>query len=119
MSNMSLVSKMDLKLFPMQIYTNFESNSQRHTVVHLDDTKRSDGSYDILLDGHKADLKTTKSANNIVKYGKDAINKQKAEIVVFKFDKMDTDKHIALNKLAKQGIHGYYIEEDNGKLIRF
>ena len=110
---------MDLKLFPMQIYTNFESNSQRHTVVHLDDTKRSDGSYDILLDGHKADLKTTKSANNIVKYGKDAINKQKAEIVVFKFDKMDTDKHIALNKLAKQGIHGYYIEEDNGKLIRF
>ena len=32
-----------------------------HTVVHLADKKRSDGSYDILLDGHKADLKSTKA----------------------------------------------------------
>lgn len=43
-------------------------------------------SSDILINGKKADLKATKSANNIEKYGKKAILEQDADLVVFEFE---------------------------------
>ena len=44
-----------------------------HTIVHLDDTKRTDGSYDILLDGVKGDIKCLSNSNNILREGKKAV----------------------------------------------
>lgn len=90
-----------------------------HTVVHLADKKRSDGSYDILLDGHKADLKSTKGANNIGNYAKHATRKQGAELVVFEFKKVDGAVHREINKLNQKGIHGFYYEKGSSKLIPF
>lgn len=79
-----------------------------HTVVHLEDCKHSDGTYDILIDGHKADLKRTKSANNIVGYAKHATRKQGAEKVVFQFDNYTPKVKAAIKEMQDAGIHGYY-----------
>ncbi len=51
-----------------------------HNVVHLDDRKLSDGSYDILLNGKKAELKSLKGASNIGREGKGAIKKTKSRL---------------------------------------
>lgn len=90
-----------------------------HTIVHLADRKHSDGTYDILIDGHKADLKSTKGANNIGNYAKHATRKQGAELVVFEIKKVDGAVHREINKLSKKGIHGYYYEKGTKKLIPF
>ena len=90
-----------------------------HTVVHLDDTKRSDGSYDILIDGQKADLKRTKSANNILTYAKNAINKQGANKVVFQFDGFNAKMRSAIEDLKKEGIHGYYFVTGKENVVSF
>lgn len=90
-----------------------------HTVVHLDDKKHSDGSYDILLDGHKADLKSTNGGNNIANYAKHATRKQGAELVVFEFKKMDGAVYSEINKLKAKGIHGYYYKKGTSTLFSF
>lgn len=90
-----------------------------HEVFQLDDRKLSDGSYDILLDGRKADLKSLKGANNIVREGKSAIQKQGADLVVFKFEKITPNVHAEINKLSTKDIHGYYYETGKGALHKF
>lgn len=90
-----------------------------HTVVHLDDRKLSNGSYDILLDGKRAELKSLKGASNIGREGKSAIRKQKADLVVFKFKEINSNVHKQLNILAKKGIHGYYYKNGDGGLSKF
>jgi len=57
-------------------------------VEYLIDKKDS---YDIHLNGIRADLKKTGSHNNIVNYAKEAIRKQGASIVIFEFEK-ETEK---------------------------
>lgn len=90
-----------------------------HTVVHLDDRKLSNGSYDILLDGKKAELKSLKGASNIGREGKSAINKQRAEIVVFKFEKFSEKAAKEIVKLQNAKIHGYYYISGDKGLVRF
>lgn len=90
-----------------------------HTVVHLDDRKLSHGSYDILLDGKKAELKSLKGASNIGREGKSAIQKQKADLVVFKFKEINSNVHKQLNILAEKGIHGYYYKNGDKGLSEF
>lgn len=86
-----------------------------HNVVHLDDRKMSDGSYDILLDGKKAELKSLSSYNNIVREGKSAIKKQGADLVVFRFDTLSAKAKSYLKDLAKAKIHGcYYVRGQKG-----
>lgn len=71
----------------------------------------------VKMNGEYADLKALSSANNIVRHGKDAIQKQNAEKVVFKFpDTIDRIKmHKELNKLVSKNIHGvFYFEGHNG-----
>jgi len=86
-----------------------------HNVVHLDDRKLSDGSYDILLDGKKAELKSLSSYNNIVREGKSAIKKQGADLVVFRFDTLSAKAKSYLKDLAKAKIHGcYYVRGQKG-----
>ncbi len=90
-----------------------------HTVVHLDDTKRSDGSYDILINGQKADLKRTQSANNIVSYARNAVRNQGADKVVFQFDKWNAKVKTAIEDLQKAGIHGYYFVTGKNNVLTF
>ena len=86
-----------------------------HDIVHLDDRKLSDGSYDILLDGEKAELKSLKGSNNIVREGKEAINKQGADFVVFKFKNFTEHSKSEINDLVKEKIHGcYYVDGESG-----
>lgn len=90
-----------------------------HTVVHLDDRNRSDGTYDILLDGHKADLKSLKGANNILREASKATKKQGAEKVVFRFDKITAEVKQKIEALKQKGIHGYYYGKGGKELFEF
>lgn len=86
-----------------------------HDIIHLDDRKLKDGSYDILLDGEKAELKSLKGSNNIVREGKEAINKQGADFVVFKFKNFTEHSKSEINDLVKEKIHGcYYVDGESG-----
>lgn len=86
-----------------------------HDIVHLDDRNLSEGSYDILLDGEKAELKSMKGTTNIGREGKDAIRKQKADFVVFKFEGFSAKTNREIEKLVKNNIHGcYYVEGQKG-----
>ena len=86
-----------------------------NAVEHLDD--KHGNSYDIHLNGVKADLKKTGSHNNIRNYAKEALNKQGASIVVFEF-KVETEEiHSEILLLQKKGIHGKYYFSKNKKII--
>ena len=90
-----------------------------HHVEYLNDTMRPDGSYDVLIDGVKADLKKTGSTNHIAKYAKKAAREQGAEMVVFEFERITSNHINELQKLTKQGIHGYYFETGSIRLFEF
>ena len=74
---------------------------------------------DIMINGIKADLKSTKGDGNIVKYGKKAIYEQVADIVVFEFEKMNFEIHQEINKLRNMNIHGMYIVKGSNKIVKF
>lgn len=76
-------------------------------------------SSDILINGKKADLKATKSANNIEKYGKKAILEQDADLVVFEFEEITPKIQQEINKLNKRGIHGLYFIKGNKNITHF
>ena len=83
-----------------------------YAVEHLDDNHGA--SYDIHLNGIKADLKKTAGSGNIEKYAKKAIRKQGANLVVFEFEHNMKDIHTKLLKLRKNyDIHGYYYFSNN------
>ena len=67
----------------------------------------------------KADLKATKSANNIEKYGKKAILEQDADLVVFEFEEITPKIQQEINKLNKRGIHGLYFIKGNKNITPF
>lgn len=58
-----------------------------HQIEHLAENNRPKGErYDTLFDGVKADSKSTKSNNNITKYGKKAFREQGADMVVYRLE---------------------------------
>jgi hypothetical protein len=58
-----------------------------HQIEHLAENNRPKGDrYDTLFDGVKADFKSTKSNNNIAKYGKKAFREQGADMVVYRLE---------------------------------
>lgn len=65
-------------------------------------------SSDIIIDGVPADLKKTKSANNINKYAKKAIKKQGANLVIFEFETKAKEIFLELENLRKKGIKAKY-----------
>ena len=77
-------------------------------VEHLDDKHLPDGSYDSRINGVKAELKETKGHSNVVRYGKEAIYEQKAEMVVFNFTQFSSKTQAAIDELTRNGIHGWY-----------
>ena len=75
----------------------------------------------VKINGEYADLKALNSTNNIVRHAKDAIEKQGAAKVVFKFPaSIDKGKlYNAINKLTTKGRHGIYYFEGETKYETF
>jgi len=80
---------------------------------------RRHGNGAIVVNGQLADFKSTKSANNIVKYAKYAIRNQGAELVMFEFT--DHPKGITdrIKSLTHKEIHGYYYYSDQNEFEAF
>ena len=80
-----------------------------HKIKHLPDKKRNDrGTYDTIFDGYKADLKKTKSTNNIIKYASRATKKQGAQIILFEFEQWNNKFRDLVDELIRKGYHGRY-----------
>jgi len=86
-----------------------------HKIEHLDD--KWGESYDIHIDGIKADLKKTRSHNNIVNYAKEAIRDQGAEMVIFEFEKETEMIHAEIIQLYKKSIRAKYYFSHNKNII--
>lgn len=75
------------------------------------------GSFDVLFDGVPAELKKLSSHNNILRDAKKAIEKQKAELVVFEFTIETKEIYLEIEKLKKKNIHGYYFFSNDKSII--
>ena len=70
--------------------------------------KLTEGSFDIFIDDISADLKKTKTHNNMVNYAKKAIREQGAKIVIFEFETETDMIHAELKRLQSKRISGKY-----------
>ena len=76
-------------------------------VKHFEDEK-ANGSFDVVIDDIRADLKKTKSTNNIMRYSKHAIKVQNAEIILIEFEKWSNEFRDIISEMSRKRIHGYY-----------
>lgn len=76
-------------------------------------------SFDVLIDGIKADFKSTSSPGNIVKYAKHATRKQGADLVLFECSSWGTPYIEAIDKLKRMGIHGKYLLPGDSTIYSF
>lgn len=76
-------------------------------IRHYEDGKPQ-GSFDATINSVRADLKKTRSTNNIIRYGKHAIRVQKAEIILVEFEQWSNKFRDIVSELSRKGIHGYY-----------
>lgn len=87
-----------------------------HDIEYLQGVNRPSGqTYDIRMDGMKADLKCiTGGAGNIVKYAKKALLKQGGEAVVFEIPSHDAKFYIAITEARRKctGRIFFYITDD-------
>ena len=74
---------------------------------------------DVLINGVKAELKSVESYKKIVKHAKKAIDKQKAEIVLFEFETFGSDHIGELMKLKEMNIHGLYYVMGESRIRMF
>ena len=81
-----------------------------YAVEYLKDKPKS---YDIHLNGIKADLKKTASHNNMLDYAKKAVYKQGAEMVVFEFSEITMKTREKLKQLKMKGIRTIYFVSNN------
>lgn len=72
-----------------------------------------------IVNGKKADLKSLKGANNIIKRAKYAIYRQKAELILFEFPTRSKSIENTLRSLSNIGIHGYYYYSDENEYQSF
>ena len=83
----SQVSKQELGVYRKEQDMARDLAKQGHKIVHLAEHNRPVGDrYDTLFDGVKADFKSTRSHNNIAKYGKKAFREQGADMVVYRLE---------------------------------
>ena len=83
----SQVSKQELGVYRKKQDMARDLAKQGHKIVHLAEHNRPVGDrYDTLFDGVKADFKSTRSHNNIAKYGKKAFREQGADMVVYRLE---------------------------------
>lgn len=76
-----------------------------HTIIYL---RERPGMYDVLCDGSPAELKKTRSSNNLDHYINHALRKQKAKVVLIEFDEESKDIHSKLRKYQREGKHILY-----------
>ena len=76
-------------------------------IRHYEDGKPQ-GSFDVTINNVRADLKKTRSTNNIIRYGKHAIRVQNAEIILVEFEQWNNKFRDVVSELSRKGIHGYY-----------
>ena len=76
-------------------------------IKHFEDEK-PEGSYDVVCNDRKGDLKRTKGAGNVVRYAKYATREQGAEIVLFEFEGWNSDFRKAIDELVRKELHGFY-----------
>lgn len=101
-------NKQELKKYEKENYMCKVYARAGHTIRHIERHAAGDGTFDVFIDGRKADLKRTGSTNNIVKYAKHAVREQGAELVLFQFDNFNARFESEIKKLQRRGIHGYY-----------
>jgi len=77
------------------------------------------GSFDVLIDGTKADFKSTSSPGNIINYAKHAIREQGADIVLFEFTNWGSAFIEEIEKLKRYGIHGKYLKPGDSAIYTF
>jgi hypothetical protein len=83
----SQVSKQELGVYRKEQDMARDLAKMGHQIEHLAENNRPKGDrYDTLFDGVKADFKSTKSNNNIAKYGKKAFREQGADMVVYRLE---------------------------------
>lgn len=74
------------------------------------------GSADVLIDGVSADLKSTGSHNNIIKYAKKATRQQDANMVLFEFTAETDEIHKELEAVKRLGIECMYYFSKNERI---
>ncbi|MEG0560898.1 MAG: hypothetical protein RR513_10355, partial [Muribaculaceae bacterium] len=90
-----------------------------YAIRHLGEVSGVSSS-DVLCNRVKADLKSTGSHNNILKYAKKAIREQGAKIVLFEFEKFNSSFIGEISRLKQLKIKGmYYIKGQETKIINF
>ena len=91
-----------------------------HRIKHLPDKKGDrEGTYDTIFDDLKADLKRTKSTNNIIKYASRATKKQGAQIILFEFEIWNNDFRNLIDELVRKDYHGRYFITGEDKTHQF
>lgn len=116
----SLKSNQETKKFDKEHQMCLTYAKNGHQIQHLPDRKENgDGTYDTLFDGFKADLKKTKSTNNILKYASRAVKNQGAQIILFEFEEWNNDFKNLIDELVRKGYHGWYCVTDELKAHRF
>lgn len=78
-----------------------------YRVSHLGEISGISSS-DIFINGIPADLKKTRSANNVQNYAKKALRKQGAHIVVFEFEQETKEIYAELQDLKSKGLRAKY-----------
>lgn len=88
-----------------------------HVVRHVNDTELSDGSYDAVVDGVKADLKRLSSANNIKREARRATKRQGAEMTIFQFDNDTPQIRNVLAELKRKGFKFMYFFTGSTEIV--
>ncbi len=101
-------SKQETAKFDKEHNMCLQAAKNGHAVEHLSDDK-SEGTFDAKIDSIPTDLKRTKGAGNIQRYGKHAIRKQGAKQIFFQFDEWSNKHREAIAWLTHKGLHGFYI----------
>ena len=76
-------------------------------VRHYQDDK-TQGSFDVMINNYRADLKKTRSTNNIIRYAKHGLRVQNAEIILIEFENWGNEFRDIVSEMSRKGIHGYY-----------
>lgn len=119
----SKVSKQELEVYLKEKTMAIDLARMGHEIRHLAEHNRPPGDrHDAFFDDVKADLKSTKSHNNIRHYGDKAFVSQGADMVIFRFEERTKHMQWELQKLkqkypSKQVLY-YYEDEQIIKEIK-
>lgn len=75
--------------------------------------------HDVIFDGKRADIKSLKSHNNLLRECRDAISHQHAEIVLLEFTQRNDKIIQTIQRLSREGIHGKYYFTDDYIILDF